>query len=111
MVSVRTRSNNAGGTLGGLSTGEDIIVRIAVKPTSSVAQVQQTVTTDLEPTEIIVEGRHDPSVAPRAVPVAEAMLANLLADLVLRNRAAGSTSAISRWASSRRSRSIAGWSR
>jgi chorismate synthase len=85
---VRTRTNNAGGTLGGLSTGEEIIVRIAVKPTSSVAQVQQTVTTEMEPTEIIVEGRHDPSVAPRAVPVAEAMLANVLADLVLRNRAA-----------------------
>jgi chorismate synthase len=71
-----------------LSTGEEIVVRIAVKPTSSVARVQQTVTTDLQPTEIIVEGRHDPSVCPRAVPVAEAMLANLLADLVLRNRAA-----------------------
>jgi chorismate synthase len=85
---VRTRTNNAGGTLGGLSTGEEIVVRIAVKPTSSVARVQQTVTTDMEPTEIIVEGRHDPSVAPRAVPVAEAMLANVLADLVLRNRAA-----------------------
>ncbi|MDQ2682990.1 MAG: chorismate synthase [Chloroflexota bacterium] len=85
---VRTRSNNAGGTLGGLSTGEEIVVRIAVKPTSSVARVQQTVTTDLEPTEIIVEGRHDPSVCPRAVPVAEAMLANVLADLYLRNRAA-----------------------
>ncbi len=84
---VRTRSNNAGGTLGGLSTGEEIVVRIAVKPTSSVARVQQTVTTDLQPTEIIVEGRHDPSVCPRAVPVAEAMLANLLADLVLRDRA------------------------
>lgn len=85
---VRTRTNNAGGTLGGLSTGEEIVVRIAVKPTSSVARLQQTVTTDLQPTEIIVEGRHDPSVCPRAVPVAEAMLANLLADLVLRNRAA-----------------------
>jgi chorismate synthase len=85
---VRTRTNNAGGTLGGLSTGEEIIVRIAVKPTSSVARVQQTVTTEMQPTEIIVEGRHDPSVCPRAVPVAEAMLANLLADLVLRNRAA-----------------------
>ena len=85
---VRTRTNNAGGTLGGLSTGEEIVVRIAVKPTSSVARVQQTVDTDLNPTEIIVEGRHDPSVCPRAVPVAEAMLANVLADLVLRNRAA-----------------------
>jgi chorismate synthase len=85
---VRTRSNNAGGMLGGISTGEEIVVRIAVKPTSSVAQLQQTVTTELEPTEIVVEGRHDPSVAPRAVPVAEAMLANVLADLVLRNRTA-----------------------
>jgi len=85
---VHANSNNAGGTLGGISTGEDIVVRIAVKPTSSVARTQQTVTTNLQPTEILVEGRHDPSVCPRAVPVAEAMLANVLADLVLRNRAA-----------------------
>jgi chorismate synthase len=74
--------------LGGISTGEEIVVRIAVKPTSSIAQIQQTVTTDLEPIDITVEGRHDPSVCPRAVPVAEAMLANVLADLLLRNRAA-----------------------
>jgi len=85
---VRTRTNNAGGMLGGISTGEEIIVRIAVKPTSSVAQTQQTVDTSLQPREILVEGRHDPSVCPRAVPVAEAMLRNLLADLYLRNRAA-----------------------
>ncbi|MCA9860274.1 MAG: chorismate synthase [Thermomicrobiales bacterium] len=85
---VHTRSNNAGGTLGGLSTGEPIVVRLAVKPTSSVAQPQQTVDTSLQPREIVVEGRHDPSVCPRAVPVAEAMLANLLCDLYLRNRAA-----------------------
>ncbi len=85
---VRTRSNNAGGTLGGISTGEEIVVRIAVKPTSSVARPQETVSTALEPRTILVEGRHDPSVCPRAVPVAEAMLANLLADLLLRNRAA-----------------------
>ena len=85
---IRTRSNNAGGTLGGLSSGEQIVVRIAVKPTSSVARVQETVTTALEPTTIIVEGRHDPSVCPRAVPVAEAMLAILLADLLLLNRSA-----------------------
>ena len=85
---VRTRSNNAGGTLGGLSTGEEIIVRIAVKPTSSVAQPQQTVDTSLQPRTILVEGRHDPSVCPRAVPVAEAMLAIVLADLLLQNRAA-----------------------
>jgi chorismate synthase len=85
---VHARSNNAGGTLGGLSSGEPIVVRIAVKPTSSVARPQQTVDINLQPREIVVEGRHDPSVCPRAVPVAEAMLANLLADLYLRNRAA-----------------------
>ncbi len=85
---VRTRSNNAGGLLGGLATGEPIIVRVAVKPTSSVERVQQTVDINLQPREILVEGRHDPSVVPRAVPVCEAMLANVLADLYLRNRAA-----------------------
>lgn len=85
---VRTRSNNAGGVLGGLSSGEQIVVRVAVKPTSSVARPQQTVDINMEPREILVEGRHDPSVVPRAVPVAEAMLANVLADLFLRNRAA-----------------------
>ncbi len=85
---VHTRSNNAGGVLGGLSTGEPIVVRIAIKPTSSVARPQQTVDTNLQPREILVEGRHDPSVVPRAVSVAEAMLANVLADLYLRNRAA-----------------------
>lgn len=85
---VRTRTNHAGGTLGGISTGEDIIVRIVVKPTSSVAQPQDTVDTSLNPRSIVVEGRHDPSVCPRAVPVAEAMLANVLVDLYLLNRAA-----------------------
>jgi chorismate synthase len=85
---VRTRSNNSGGILGGLSSGETIVVRVAVKPTSSVARPQQTVDTNLQPREILVEGRHDPSVVPRAVPVCEAMLANVLADLYLRNRAA-----------------------
>jgi chorismate synthase len=85
---VRMTSNNAGGTLGGISTGEDIVVRLAVKPTSSIAQPQETVSTALEPRTIVVEGRHDPSVCPRAVPVAEAMLAIVLADLLLLNRAA-----------------------
>jgi chorismate synthase len=85
---VRTRTNNHGGTLGGISTGEEIVVRIAVKPTSSVARPQETVDTGLQPRTIKVEGRHDPSVCPRAVPVAEAMLAILLADLLLLNRAA-----------------------
>jgi chorismate synthase len=85
---VRTRTNTAGGMLGGISTGEDIIVRLAVKPTSSVSRPQETVSTSLEPRTIVVEGRHDPSVCPRAVPVAEAMLAIVLADLLLWNRAA-----------------------
>jgi chorismate synthase len=85
---VRTKTNNAGGTLGGISSGEDIVVRLAVKPTSSVARPQETVTTAFEPRTILVEGRHDPSVCPRAVPVAEAMLAIILADLTLLNRAA-----------------------
>jgi chorismate synthase len=85
---VRTRTNNHGGTLGGISTGEEIVVRIAVKPTSSVARPQETVDTSLQSQTIKVEGRHDPSVCPRAVPVAEAMLAILLADLLLLNRSA-----------------------
>lgn len=85
---VRTRTNTAGGTLGGISSGEEIVVRIVVKPTSSVAREQQTVDTDMNPRTILVEGRHDPSVAPRAVPVAEAMLAIVLADLFLLNRSA-----------------------
>ena len=85
---VRTRTNNAGGTLGGLSSGEEIVVRIAVMPTSSFARAQETVDTSLQPRTILVEGRHDPSVCPRAVPVAEAMLAIVLADLMLQNRSA-----------------------
>jgi chorismate synthase len=85
---VRTLTNRAGGTLGGISTGEEIVVRVAVKPTSSVARPQETVDTSLQPRTIKVEGRHDPSVVPRAVPVAEAMLAIVLADLLLWNRAA-----------------------
>ena len=63
-------------------------VRVAVKPPSSIEQEQNTVTTDHEATTVKVVGRHDPSVVPRAVPVVEAMLANVLADLYLRNRAA-----------------------
>jgi chorismate synthase len=85
---IRTKTNNAGGTLGGISSGEEIVVRLAVKPTSSVARPQETVSTSFEPRTILVEGRHDPSVCPRAVPVAEAMLAIVLADLMLLNRAA-----------------------
>jgi chorismate synthase len=85
---VRIGNNNAGGTLGGLSTGEEIVVRVAIKPTSSIEQEQDTIDTNLEPRKITVYGRHDPSVVPRAVPVVEAMLAITLADLMLQNRSA-----------------------
>ncbi len=83
---VRTRSNRAGGSLGGISSGEDIIVRVAIKPTSSVAREQETVDLNLEPRTILVEGRHDPSVVPRAVPVAER--ADDAGRAVVRHRAA-----------------------
>jgi chorismate synthase len=82
-------SNNAGGILGGISTGEPIVCRIAVKPTPSIAMLQHTV--DLksgEAAEIEIRGRHDPAIPPRIVPVAEAMMALVLADHLLRNRAA-----------------------
>jgi len=85
---VRLGDNNAGGTLGGITTGEDIIVRVAIKPTSSIEQEQDTINTSLEPRKITVYGRHDPSVVPRAVSVVEAMLALTLADLYLQNRSA-----------------------
>lgn len=78
------RTNNAGGILGGISTGAPIVVTFAVKPTSSILIEQDTVTTSGEKTTVKVEGRHDPCVAPRAVPVAEAMVALVLADHWLR---------------------------
>jgi chorismate synthase len=73
-------SNHAGGILGGISTGQEIVVRIAVKPTPSISKPQQTVDTGGKPREIRVEGRHDPCIVPRIVPVAEAMLALVLVD-------------------------------
>jgi len=80
-------SNNAGGTLGGISSGQDIVVRFAVKPTSSILTPRRTVTTAGEETEIATKGRHDPCVGIRAVPIGEAMLAIILADHLLRFRA------------------------
>ena len=80
-------SNNAGGVLGGISTGQDVVVRFAVKPTSSITIPRRTVTTDGADTEIVTKGRHDPCVGIRAVPVGEAMIALVLADHVLRHRA------------------------
>jgi chorismate synthase len=85
---IRTRTNNAGGILGGISTGETIVARMAVKPTSSIVLEQETVTQTGDPATIKVLGRHDPCVCPRAVPIAEAMLALVLADHLLRQRAA-----------------------
>ncbi len=79
-------SNNAGGVLGGLSTGQDIIVRFAVKPTSSILKPLRTVNIKGEETEIITKGRHDPCVGIRGVPVGEAMMACVIADHTLRHR-------------------------
>ncbi|WAI01930.1 chorismate synthase [Methanogenium organophilum] len=73
-------SNNAGGILGGISTGAPIVVRIAVKPTPSIAQPQQTVTMDLKDTMVTVEGRHDSCIVPRIGVVAESMLALVLTE-------------------------------
>ena len=80
-------SNRAGGVLGGISTGQDLVVRFAVKPTSSILTPRKTVTTAGENTEISTKGRHDPCVGIRAVPVGEAMTAVVLADHLLRHRA------------------------
>ena len=84
---VQFLSNNAGGILGGISTGQDIVARFAVKPTSSILSPRQTVTVDREETEISTKGRHDPCVGIRAVPIGEAMVACVLADHWLRHKA------------------------
>lgn len=76
-------SNHAGGILGGISTGADILVRIAVKPTPSIAREQQTVDTAGNERTISVKGRHDPCIVPRLAPVAEAMLALVIVDCLL----------------------------
>jgi chorismate synthase len=82
-------SNNAGGILGGISTGQDIVVRFAVKPTSSILKPMRTVDAEGNEVEIETPGRHDPCVGIRAVPVGEAMMACVLADHLLRYRAIG----------------------
>ena len=80
------QSNHAGGILGGISSGQDIVVRFAVKPTSSILAPRNTITKDGEETEIVTKGRHDPCAGIRAVPVGEAMMALVLADHMLRHR-------------------------
>lgn len=82
-------SNHAGGVLGGISTGQEIVVSLAVKPTPSIALPQRTVDVRGEGREIEIRGRHDPCIAFRLVPVAEAMLALVLVDAVLEQRAYG----------------------
>ncbi|MFN3371236.1 MAG: chorismate synthase [Sphingomonadaceae bacterium] len=79
-------SNHAGGTAGGISTGQPIVVRLALKPTSSILTPVETVTRAGEATEIVTKGRHDPCVGIRAAPVAEAMMALVLADMKLLQR-------------------------
>ena len=81
------QSNHAGGILGGISSGQPIVARFAVKPTSSILQPVETIDAQGNETEIITKGRHDPCVGIRAVPVGEAMMACVLADHLLRFRA------------------------
>ncbi|MEG3620209.1 chorismate synthase [Magnetovibrio sp. PR-2] len=80
-------ANHAGGTLGGITSGQEIIARFAVKPTSSILTPRKTVTTKMKNADIVTKGRHDPCVGIRAVPVGEAMMALTLADHLLRHRA------------------------
>jgi len=84
---VTTASNRHGGMLGGISSGRPIVLRCAIKPTSSLSKTQPTVTTTGQPTEIATKGRHDPCLLPRFVPMGEAMMALVLADHMLRQRA------------------------
>jgi chorismate synthase len=83
---VRTRTNRSGGVQGGISNGEDIVVRVAFKPTATILREQETVDVNGQDTTIKARGRHDPCVLPRAVPMVEAMLALVLADHLLRQR-------------------------
>ena len=80
-------SNHAGGILGGISTGQDVVLRFSVKPTSSILKPRRTITKTGESTEIITKGRHDPCVGIRAVPVGEAMVAAVILDHILLDRA------------------------
>jgi chorismate synthase len=98
-------SNNAGGILGGISTGQPIVARFAVKPTSSILTPRRTVDTDGNETEVSTKGRHDPCVGIRAVPIGEAMLAIVLADHYLRHRGqTGRGSKMTLWLSPRHAR-------
>jgi chorismate synthase len=83
---VHTRTNFAGGTLGGISTGEDIYFRVAIKPVSTIAKKQKSVDLDNNEVELEATGRHDPCVLPRAIPIVDAMSALVIMDHVMRNK-------------------------
>jgi chorismate synthase len=83
---IRTETNRHGGMLGGISSGEPVVCRVAIKPTSSIPRPQKTVTRTGEPTEILVRGRHDPCLLPRFVPMGEAMMALVLVDHMMRSK-------------------------
>lgn len=83
---VRTRTNRSGGVQGGISNGEDLLLRVAFKPTATILREQETVDVHGAPATIAARGRHDPCVLPRAVPIVEAMMALVLADHFLRHR-------------------------
>jgi chorismate synthase len=87
MTAVGFLGNNNGGVLGGISTGQDVTLSIALKPTSSIRLPRRTINTRAEPATIETKGRHDPCVGIRATPIAEAMLACVLMDHALRHRA------------------------
>ncbi len=87
IVSGKFISNNAGGILGGISSGQDIIARVTVKPTPSIARKQQTIDTSGKEADIIIEGRHDPCICPRIVPVVEAMIALVILDALMMQEA------------------------
>jgi chorismate synthase len=84
---IRTRTNRSGGVQGGIANGEDILIRVAFKPTATIGKSQKTVNQAGEETTLAAKGRHDPCVLPRAVPMVEAMVALVLCDHLLRHHA------------------------
>merc|ERR1719201_778677 len=91
---LRSVTNNAGGTLGGISSGENVVMRVGIKPASSISQNQDTCTFDGEPHALVVKGRHDPCVLPRALPLLEGMAAVTIADHCMRQRARSGASLV-----------------
>jgi len=88
---VRTATNRSGGVQGGISNGEDLVFRVAFKPTATILQTQKTVDVHGQDTELLARGRHDPCVVPRAVPIVEAMAALVLVDHWMRHAAQNQT--------------------